>query len=53
MHNFWRERGSARAFEITQFYKDSGLAGGCLITAALVWQAGDGMGYTITGPLLR
>jgi putative oxidoreductase len=51
MHGFWRETGDARMTEQTQFFKDSALGGASLMLAGLISIAGDGLGYTITGPL--
>jgi putative oxidoreductase len=52
MHGFWKEtEPQARMMEMTQFGKDTGLAGAALMLFALFSFAGADLGLTITGPL--
>jgi uncharacterized membrane protein YphA (DoxX/SURF4 family) len=52
MHGFWRESDAqARQTEMTQFFKDLGLAGAALMLLGLFAQLGDDLGWVIAGPL--
>ncbi len=51
MHGFWRDTGDARQMEQVQFLKDISLAGAALMLFAFFREVGEGLGYTITGPL--
>ncbi len=51
MHGFWRDTGDARQMEQVQFLKDVSLAGASLMLFAFFREVGEGLGYTITGPL--
>jgi putative oxidoreductase len=54
MHAFWRESDpQARQLELVQFQKDVALGGAALLIFGLLVELGDGLGLTITGPLLR
>jgi putative oxidoreductase len=54
MHGFWKDTDpQARQTEITQFSKDTALAGASLMLFALFSFAGDDLGLTITGPLFN
>ncbi|WP_326598361.1 DoxX family membrane protein [Streptomyces sp. NBC_01803] len=52
MHPFWKETDAgAKQNEMTQFFKDTALAGAALMLFALIAFAGDELGLTWTGPL--
>jgi putative oxidoreductase len=52
MHSFWKETDpQARMNELTQFSKDTALAGAALMLFAFFSYVGDDLGLTITGPL--
>jgi uncharacterized membrane protein YphA (DoxX/SURF4 family) len=54
MHGFWKETDpQARMTELTQFSKDTALAGAALMLFAFFSHTGDGLGLTITGPLFH
>jgi uncharacterized membrane protein YphA (DoxX/SURF4 family) len=54
MHGFWKETDpQARMTEMTQFSKDTALAGAALMLFAFFSHAGDSLGLTITGPLFH
>lgn len=54
MHGFWKETDpQARMTEMTQFSKDTALAGAALMLFAFFSYAGDNLGLTITGPLFH
>jgi putative oxidoreductase len=54
MHAFWRESDpQTRQLELVQFQKDVALGGAALLIFGLLVELGDGLGLTITGPLLR
>jgi uncharacterized membrane protein YphA (DoxX/SURF4 family) len=54
MHGFWKETDpQARMMEMTQFSKDTALAGAALMLFAFFSFAGDKLGLTITGPLFH
>ncbi len=52
MHNFWTiEDPMERQMEMTQFMKDTALAGGALVILGMTQLMGDDLGLTLTGPL--
>ena len=52
MHAFWKESDPMmKMAEQVNFNKNVSLAGGALILFALTASMGDGIAYTITGPL--
>jgi putative oxidoreductase len=54
VHGFWKESDpQARVSEMTQFSKDTALAGAALMLFAFFAYAGDNLGLTITGPLFH
>jgi putative oxidoreductase len=54
IHNFWKETDpQARMNEMTQFSKDTALAGAALMLFAFFSYTGDGLGLTLTGPLFN
>ena len=54
VHGFWKESDpQARTMEMSQFSKDTALAGASLMLFAFFAYAGDNLGLTITGPLFH
>jgi uncharacterized membrane protein YphA (DoxX/SURF4 family) len=52
IHRFWSDpAGDTRIVTQTQFMKDVALAGGALALFGFFVHVGDGLGYTLTGPL--
>ena len=52
IHRFWSEpMGDARMVTQTHFMKDVALAGGAFVMFGFFVHVGDGLGYTVTGPL--
>ncbi len=52
VHRFWTEpAGDGRTMTQTQFMKDLALAGGAVVLFGVFVHLGDGLGYTLTGPM--